>query len=178
MLTYDHHCTCSGICIGERNHALFLSYLVSELAVCALQLYKAANLLDDGISESHKKIIVILIASLAGLGSVVSLGLLGMHSVLVYKGVTTWEFFAQEKITYLARVRDDQPWPFDKGLLSNLNRIFRHPQGFWTFACLRSRDALTRLGFDFDEKSNLVWSIPLGGSPTFNAVSLGRPRQD
>ncbi|XP_002743405.1 palmitoyltransferase ZDHHC12 isoform X1 [Callithrix jacchus] len=129
---YDHHCPWMENCVGERNHPLFVVYLVLQLLVLLWGLYLAWSGLRFfqpwglWLRSSGLLFATFLLLSLFSL--VASL-LLASHLYLVASNTTTWEFMSSHRITYL-RQRPDNP--FDQGLTRNLAHFFcGWPSGSW-----------------------------------------------
>ena len=52
-------------------------------------------------------------------GGFTVIGLLGFHTFLMFRGLTTWELVSRERITYLKHLKDDFH-PFDEGCFLNM----------------------------------------------------------
>ena len=121
----DHHCWWLGNCVGERNHRVFLAYLVFQTTllgwVVALawraevtpKLRKGAPLPSIAWAAGA---LALTACALLGL---LSLVLLVFQSALVLRGETTWEHLRRERINAAASL-PPKLRPYDAGPLCNL----------------------------------------------------------
>ncbi|XP_053552223.1 palmitoyltransferase ZDHHC12 isoform X2 [Bombina bombina] len=123
---FDHHCPWIENCVGERNHPLFILYLVVQF----MALLWAFQLAWSGFrSEAawtdwlYTNLLLLLASVLTGTLTVVVSLLLVCHLYLISCNVTTWEFMSQHRISYLKH-HDSDTSPFDEGVLCNLWRFF------------------------------------------------------
>lgn len=100
VLTFDHHCPFMDNCIGEKNRALFFCYLIFE--VCQLGL--AVLLMRSNYAEWQAHYWLGLVFAVALMLAVLLTGLLIFHTYLMVKGITTWEYFSWQNITYLSKI--------------------------------------------------------------------------
>jgi palmitoyltransferase len=87
-------------CIGEKNRALFFCYLIFE--VCQLGL--AVLLMRSNYAEWQAHYWLGLVFAVALMLAVLLTGLLIFHTYLMVKGITTWEYFSWQNITYLSKI--------------------------------------------------------------------------
>ncbi|XP_061170239.1 palmitoyltransferase ZDHHC12-B-like [Saccostrea echinata] len=119
---HDHHCPWLDACVGEGNHKYFWTFL---LVTTILILWTFAITWTNFQYEVSWKdwwkrnavfIIDMLILSFGGFTVI---GLLGFHTFLMFRGLTTWELVSREGITYLKHLTDDFH-PFDEGCFMNM----------------------------------------------------------
>ena len=66
--------------------------------------------------------VLMVVGGFAGMMLVVMVGLLGMHGMLMLKGMTTWEYLAHEDIWYL---KGRKNWRiFSDGMANNLRNYW------------------------------------------------------
>lgn len=119
---YDHHCPWLEACIGERNHKYFWMFLssMSVLIIWTFTVTWGAFKYERHWGAWFESNIFYLIDLLILIcGGFTVLGLLGFHTYLLVKGLTTWEAVSRERITYLKYLDDDYN-PFDEGLFGNI----------------------------------------------------------
>ena len=122
VATHDHHCPWVGTCVGERNRVLFYGFLWSQLSQTLLGFLSCVLILTKIISEGKE--LLLQGAGIAVLGLVcflisVSLSvLIGLHTYLISKAMTSWEYFSWMRITYLKVWPRRYGSPFSKGSAS------------------------------------------------------------
>ena len=113
IATYDHHCPWLGTCIGEKNRLLFLGFLTVFLMEIGLGF-------GHSIGESLKTWGEYgILCVFSGVGFMLTL-LYVHHLFLIWRNLTTWEFLAKSRITYLKDWPSRWQSPFNKGFLSTL----------------------------------------------------------
>ncbi|KAG8440410.1 hypothetical protein GDO86_006241 [Hymenochirus boettgeri] len=123
---FDHHCPWIENCVGEKNHPLFIMYLIVQLIVLfwAFQLTWSGFRFEASWTEWLRINLFLLLAfMLTGIFTVVVALLLGCHCYLISCNVTTWEFMSHHRISYLKHFDSDIN-PFDKGIVRNLWEFF------------------------------------------------------
>ncbi|XP_069604149.1 palmitoyltransferase ZDHHC12 isoform X1 [Ranitomeya imitator] len=136
---YDHHCPWIENCVGEKNHRVFIFYLVLQLLVLLWAVRIAwSGLHPAGTWGEWLRANIFLLAAfgvIAVFTVVVSL-LLVSHMYLISCNVTTWEFMSHHRIAYLKQCDSDTN-PFDRGLIRNV----------WSFFCTCGNVVWERLYF-------------------------------
>lgn len=126
---HDHHCPWVGVCIGENNRRYFYFYLVSQgvllwwgdIWVTIIQVIASfqidnANLVAIGVNTSRGLLCIILVFFTL----MVTL-LIGFHTYLAAKNITTWELLSWYKISYLKDFDRANGSPFSQGIFKNLS---------------------------------------------------------
>lgn len=115
---FDHHCKWLNTCVGRKNYKYFLSiivsvgFLLSEVLAIAIAVMvesfayptmfkhrldnSSYNLNVNSSLDATRGILIGCIVVLLGLLAMV-MQLAGFHAVLLYKGITTYEFIVQEQ---------------------------------------------------------------------------------
>ena len=104
---FDHHCFWVGTCVGEKNHARFVWYLVAQTAliVWAFHVSNSGWKYADTFHELFEINAGPVCMSIALFIFILFVGsLLGFHVYLIVTNQTTWEVSSRDKISYLAGV--------------------------------------------------------------------------
>lgn len=135
VATHDHHCPWVNNCIGELNSRQFYIYLHCQTAQLIAGLIIAAKI---GLAPKELEIQPTP-ASLALLFTVVLLmsgwflflcSLLALHTYLIAKGLTSWEYLSWMNITYLKIWPRKYGSPFSAGsTIDNFKLFFRTRPG-------------------------------------------------
>lgn len=115
---YDHHCPWLSVCIGQRNHSLFLCYLYLQWLETAVGI--AAVTVE--LQGEEKDYIWYLRVVLVGVAGVILLALSSLtcyQTMLIVCNLTTWEYRSWEKVTYLQGAPRSLKSPFSQGCWSN-----------------------------------------------------------
>ncbi|CAH8612521.1 unnamed protein product [Dicrocoelium dendriticum] len=121
VMKFDHHCPWISNCVGERNHSVFLVFLILQDLVLWWTLYLAnssitpSHLWSDWFRINGLFLTVMIVLALIG---VPVTALLGFHIYLALANRTTWETVAYENITYLRHL-EDRTNPFNQGCVRN-----------------------------------------------------------
>lgn len=121
---YDHHCPWLSVCIGQRNHSLFLGYLYLQWLETAVGI--SAVILE--LSRDDKDTIWYLrvaLVSVTGLILAALSSLASYQTVLILCNLTTWEYRSWAKVTYLQGWPKSLKSPFSQGCWSNLQLFLR-----------------------------------------------------
>lgn len=89
---YDHHCTWLGSCIGEKNYVSYYIYLVFQ----TLELVLGISVIIRGLEESISIVSCAIVLVLVVPACLFSIFLCSLHTYLIFKGLTTWEFIARK----------------------------------------------------------------------------------
>nr|XP_033817474.1 probable palmitoyltransferase ZDHHC12 isoform X2 [Geotrypetes seraphini] len=123
---YDHHCPWIGNCVGERNHPLFIIYLVIQLVVLLWAFHLTWSGFHPGASWTEwlqLNMFLLLAFAIITIFTFVVILLLVSHLYLVSCNITTWEFMSHHRISYLKHCTSDES-PFDRGISRNLYNFF------------------------------------------------------
>lgn len=130
IATFDHHCSWTSRCIGEKNKGIFIMYLFFKLNyLCLVFSYLMMNfsLLSESpsiINYLEKNIFILVLTSICGLFIVFVFTLLKFQIILMLNNQTTWENYSWHKIQYMVATTKSQKSPFDKGLVKNIEYVF------------------------------------------------------
>jgi len=114
---FDHHCFWVGTCVGEKNHARFVWYLVAQTAliVWAFHISNSGWKYADTFHELFEINAGPVCMSIALFIFILFVGsLLGFHVYLIVTNQTTWEVSSRDKISYLEGVPHNV-YPFSHG---------------------------------------------------------------
>ena len=122
---YDHHCPWLSICIGERNHCLFLCYLYLQILTILVGICAGVVELADEKNWDYKWYLRVgLVVAAAGVGVGLS-SLAGYQTMLVTCNLTTWEYRSWDKVTYLQGRPRSLKSPFSQGCWRNLRFVLK-----------------------------------------------------
>ncbi|KAM5145913.1 palmitoyltransferase ZDHHC12 [Mantella aurantiaca] len=126
---YDHHCPWIENCVGEKNHRVFILYLIIQFVV----LIWAFRIAWSGFHYEATwsgwlrfNVFLLLAFILVSICTAVVCLLIVCHLYLISCNFTTWEFMSYYRISYLKQCDSDSN-PFDRGIMWNL----------WNFFCRR-----------------------------------------
>ena len=122
---FDHHCFWVGTCVGEKNHARFVTYLFTETAGILWAFHisntgvRMYNTWDEMFSKNAGPVLMsfALFLFILFVG-----GLFGFHVFCIATNQTTWEIASKRKISYLKGVPDNV-YAFDRGLARNVREF-------------------------------------------------------
>ncbi|XP_040180663.1 palmitoyltransferase ZDHHC12 isoform X2 [Rana temporaria] len=138
---YDHHCPWIENCVGEKNHRVFMLYLVVQLVVLlwAFHLAWSGFYSEATWSEWLRVNLFLLLAFiLISIVTVVVCLLIVCQLYLISCNYTTWEFMSYYRISYLKQCDFDSN-PFDRGTVRNLWNFFcTHGPVTWEWVYLRN----------------------------------------
>ena len=142
VMKYDHHCTFTGICIGENNHLnflIFLFFLSITLFLALYGLFKTVRIfLTNNVYTRYTEIPPSLFFYIFFLliFFVYCMFLFFFHTYLISTNQTTYEIYHKEKCPYLEIFRKERKkilelrdievqdtyayHPFDSGLSKNV----------------------------------------------------------
>ncbi|XP_048775043.1 palmitoyltransferase ZDHHC12-B-like [Ostrea edulis] len=119
---HDHHCPWLDTCVGEGNHKYFWSFLLvtSILILWTFAITWTNFQYEISWKDWWERNVVFFIDMLIlSFGGFTVIGLLGFHTFLMFRGLTTWELVSRERITYLKHLSDSYH-PFDEGCFMNM----------------------------------------------------------
>lgn len=119
---HDHHCPWLDTCVGEGNHKYFWTFLLltSVLVIWTFAITWTNFQYEQEWKDWWKTNVVFFINMvILSFGGFTVIGLLGFHTFLMFRGLTTWELVSKERITYLKHLSDDFH-PFDEGCFMNM----------------------------------------------------------
>jgi len=114
LIQIDHHCPWMGNCIGRRNRALFIVFLVMMLTVAVQNIVWGANNIVSAMESTNyvfQTCTVIFVLLTMGLTSIVCFALLMVQIFLISKAQTTAE--------YIRKYWEGVVNPYDEGCLQN-----------------------------------------------------------
>ena len=118
---FDHHCFWVGTCVGEKNHARFVTYLFTETAgiIWAFHISNTGvRVYDTWDLIFAKNAGPVIMSFVLFLFILFVGGLFGFHVFCVFTNQTTWEISRKQKISYLKGVPNNV-YAFDKGPARN-----------------------------------------------------------
>ena len=152
---FDHHCSLLGVCVGSRNHSVFLFYLFSQLCLLCLGMYSLSEAMEMREMTSvfgllswvlRNPLIWVMFGILLAFGGLVSF-LLVFHCWLALNNLTSLEVW-KKNVWYLQVLRE-RGWKgncFDEGAILNL----------WSFFWLSEDERVEREMRAFIKKLNSV----------------------
>lgn len=119
---HDHHCPWLDACVGEGNHKYFWTFLLvtTILILWTFAITWTNFQYEVSWKDWWKRNVVFIIDMLIlSFGGFTVIGLLGFHTFLMFRGLTTWELVSRERITYLKHLTEDFH-PFDESCFMNM----------------------------------------------------------
>lgn len=113
-------------CIGEKNRHYFYIFLLIESGALSYNMF----LVSSKIQFMRTDIILLCVLGGLCLFLAMCLILLVFHTYLMFKGITTWEYFSWKYISYLTGYKKNKS-PFSKGVCHNIST-------YWTSGCRAS----------------------------------------
>ena len=117
---FDHHCPWLSVCVGEKNHALFVGYLYCQCAELGIGILAVSieTYYDDSQPLTSLRAALIAVSSLLLL---LLFSLTAHQTVLVCANLTTWEYRSWKKITYMnSHEKGIRRSPFSLGVCGNV----------------------------------------------------------